>query len=313
MRKLISYAFLAGLMLVAGVVNAQDYAFRVLANKGTNQVKKAGSGGVEALKTGAKLGLGDEIIASEDAYIGLMHNSGKTTEIRGAGTKKVSELEKNISTASTSVTSRYASFIASKMNEDEGSASARTKLAATGAVSREVFGALASFPIPIAAPAQADLLGDIAIVRWTQPEKFGASDSYIVKIKNIFDEVIHTDETNKTSITLDFSQDGLAYDMGLYIVTVYKKGDEEVKSGDLGIKKIPSEDKVELHESYANLKAEISEDSPINKIIYASFYEQNGLVLDALTKYEEAIKMSPDVEDFQELYKNFLITNGLAK
>ena len=60
------------------------------------------------------------------------------------------------------------------------------------------------------------------------------------------------------------------------------------------------------------LKAEVSDDSPLNKLIYASFYEENNLLLDALTKYEEAIELSPEVEDFKTLYDDFLIKNGLS-
>jgi hypothetical protein len=48
-------------------------------------------------------------------------------------------------------------------------------------------------------------------------------------------------------------------------------------------------------------------------LVYASFFEENGLLLDAMTKYEEAIKMSPEVDDFKELYNGFLIKNNLAK
>ena len=308
MRKFISYAFVVAMILSCGSVSAQDYAFRVLANKGTNQVKKAGAGQAEVLKTGAKLNSGDEIIASDDAYIGLMHKSGTTTGIRGAGTKKVSELEKNINTGSSSIASRYASFVMNKMNEEENTNN-RSRLNATGAVSR----ATGSAAINVMAPSQADLLGDLAILRWDAPEGFTEDDSYVVKIENIFNEEIYSEETKKTSVALDFSDEDLAYDMGLYLVKIYKKGDDEIASGEVGIKKVKSGDKVEVQENLANLKSEVSDDSPLNKIIYASFYEENGLILDALTKYEEAIKMSPDIDDFQELYQNFLIKNGLAE
>ncbi len=308
MRKFISYAFIAGMVLVSSVASAQDYAFRVLANKGENQLKKAGSAQAETLKTGAKLNSGDEIIASEGAYIGLMHKTGKTTEIRGAGTKKISDIEKNISTGSSSIASRYASFVMNKMNEEENT-NYRSRLNATGAVSR----ATGSAAINVMAPSQADLLGSSAILRWDAPEGMEEGDLYVVKIENIFNEVIYSEETGKTSVELDFSDESLAYDMGLYLVKIYKKGDEEIASSEIGIKKVKSSDKVEVQESLANLKSEVSEDSPLNKIIYASFYEENGLILDALTKYEEAIKMSPDIEDFQELYQNFLIKNGLAE
>lgn len=308
MRKFISYAFVAGMVLMSSIASAQDYAFRVLANKGENQLKKAGSAQAETLKTGAKLNSGDEIIASEGAYIGLMHKTGKTTEIRGAGTKKIADIEKNISVSSSSIASRYAKFVMNKMNEEE-TTDYRARLAATGAVSR----ATGSAAINVMAPSQADLLGSTAILRWDSPENMEEGDVYVVKIENIFNEEIYSQETDKTSIELDFSDENLAYDMGLYLVKVYKKGDEEISSGEIGIKKVKSSDKVEVQESLANLKSEVSEDSPLNKIIYASFYEENGLILDALTKYEEAIKMSPDIEDFQELYQNFLIKNGLAE
>lgn len=308
MRKFVSYIFSLAILLTGVTVNAQDYTFRVLANKGMNQVKRAGSSAPEALKTGAKLNTNDEIIASEDAYIGLMHSSGKTTEIRGAGIKKVSDLEKNVNVGGTSVASRYAQFVMNKLNEEE-TTDVRSRMNATGAVSR----AVGSAPINVMAPVQADLMGDNAILRWDAPENVSEGDKYLVKVENIFNEEIYSEETDKTSIELDFSNEELAYDMGLYLVKVYKKGDEEIVSNEIGIKKVKAGDKVEIQENLANLRSEVSEDSPLNKIIYASFYEENGLILDALTKYEEAIAMSPEIEDFQELYQNFLLKNGLAQ
>lgn len=308
MRKLVSYTFLFAMLFTSEYAFAQDYTFRVLANKGTNQVKRDGSTAPETLKTGSKLNANDEIIASEDAYIGLMHNSGKTTEIRGAGVKKVSELEKTINTGSTSVASRYAQFVMNKMNEEE-TTDYRARLNATGAVSR----ATGSAAINVMAPSQADLMGDNAILRWEAPEDMPVGGTYLVKVENIFNEEIYSEETDKTSIELNFADEALAYDMGLYLVKVYKKGDDKIVSNEIGIKKVKSGDKVEIQENLASLRSEVSEDSPLNKLIYASFYEENGLILDALTKYEEAIAMSPEVEDFQELYQFFLLKNGLAQ
>ena len=133
MKNFVSIAFMFAMILTASLAFGQSYTFRVLANKGSNQVKRAGTTSTEALKTGATLNSGDELIVSDGAYIGLMHKSGKTTEVRTAGTKKVSDLEKNITVGSTSVASRYARFVASKMNEEENT-NYRSKMAATGAV-----------------------------------------------------------------------------------------------------------------------------------------------------------------------------------
>ncbi|WP_258103753.1 hypothetical protein [Marinoscillum sp. MHG1-6] len=308
MRNFISVSLTIVVLLFATLVNAQGYTFRVLANKGDNKVKKAGSGTAVALKTGATLNANDILISSSDAYIGLMHKTGKTTEIRGSGTKKVSDIEKQVNVASTSVANRYAQFVMNKLNEEENT-NYRARQYATGAVSR----ATGSAAINVLAPEQVEVLEDKTVVRWNAPEGMEEGETYTVKVRNIFDEVIYETETEKTSVELDFTAESMQNDAGLYLVKVYKTSDEEIASGEVGIKKVKENDKVEVQESLAALKQEVSEDSPLNKLIFASFYEENGLILDALTKYEEAIKMSPDVDDFQELYQNFLINNGLAQ
>jgi hypothetical protein len=308
MRNIISHAMVLMLLVAASVANAQGYTFRVLANKGENMVKKAGTAGAVQLKTGATLNSEDLIISTDDSYIGLMHKTGKTTEIRGAGTKRVSDIEKQVQITSTSVSDRYATFVMNKMNESENS-DVRSKMAATGAVKRDIKNANA---INVMAPeAAAEVLGDVTIIRWNKADSMVVGDSYRVEVKNIFDEVIYELTTTKTSVELDFTIDEMKNESGLYLIKVYKSNDEEITSSEVAIKKIKSSDKREVQANLAALKAEVSDDSPLNKLILASFFEENELILDALTKYEEAIRMAPDVEDFQQLYTAFLLKNGL--
>ena len=117
MKKKVSSVLLL-LALSIGVTFGQGFTFKVLANKGQNKVRKS-SGEVIVLKTGALLYEEEELLTSSDAYIGLMHKSGKTYEIRGEGTKKVAELASKVNTKKTSAASRYAQFIAAKMNEGD--------------------------------------------------------------------------------------------------------------------------------------------------------------------------------------------------
>ncbi|MFY0689462.1 MAG: hypothetical protein JXQ90_19990 [Cyclobacteriaceae bacterium] len=303
-----SYSFILALAFVfaATTVFAQGFTFRVLANKGTNQVKKAGAATATPLRTGATLAAGDELIAGNGAYIGLMHKTGKTTEVRTAGTQKVADLEKALLAKNTSVTSKYAAYIASKMNDD-GNKTRAQRMNATGAVSRAVGDAAINVMLPT---ENIDVLGDHAVIRWEAPEGAEEGTIYVVSVQNIFDEVIFEDETDQTLIDLDFTQEALAME-SLYILSVKVKGDEEVSAGPYGIKKVAPGDMTEVEESFQGLQGEISDDSPLNKLVYASFFQDNGLILDALTKYEEAIEMSPEVEDFQALYDDFLIVNGL--
>src|SRR5437868_3052890 len=102
------------LMLVFALITsftfAQDYAFKVLANKGTNEVKTGDAW--QPLKTGASLKKTDEVKLGDNSYVGLVHVSGKPLEVKTAGAHKVSELEKSMS-GGTSVLNKYADFILS--------------------------------------------------------------------------------------------------------------------------------------------------------------------------------------------------------
>jgi hypothetical protein len=286
----------------------QGYTFRVLANKGTNQIKRAGADTPIALKTGISLNTGDELIVAEGSYIGLMHKTGKTLEVKTAGTLTIASLEKKIVAKNTSVSSKYAQYIAAKMSDD-GTRSYASRMKATGAVSR----ATGSNAIDVMLPADGtiNVLGDNAIVRWNAPEDAPDDIVYVVTVMNIFDDVIFEDETQKTMVELNFEE--LPNETGLYIFSVKQKDNEDIASGNFGIKKVTPGDMNEVETNYKGLQEEVGEDTPLNKLIYASFFEENGLLLDALTMYEEAIKMSPGVTDFEDLYQVFLVDNGIAQ
>jgi hypothetical protein len=304
--KIISLISVITLLLLSNTVIGQGYVFRVLANRGVNQVQKA-DGTTQPLKTGAKLNAGESILAGNGAYIGLMHKTGKTIEVRTAGTTQVNDLEKKISAAKTGVANRYAQFVMNKMNQGDGDVNTnyRNNLKATGAVNR----ATNSSSIKVMLPSSIDLLNPNAIIRWSGGDE---GTNYIVSVKNIFDEEIFVTETSDTSVKIDFDADKLANER-LVILSVKSKEDGTVTSSDYGIKRMSKEDAKSINENLAILKAEVSDDSPLNKLIYASFYEENNLILDALTKYEEAVLLSPDVEDFKSIYDDFLIKNGLSK
>jgi len=293
------------LLFLSNTAISQGYVFRVLANRGANQVKTS-AGEMQPLKTGAKLNAGDAIIAGNGAYIGLMHKTGRTIEVRTAGTTQINDLEKKLVTAKSSVTNRYAQFVMNKMNQGEGDVNKnyRKNLKATGAVER----ATNSSSIKVMLPSSIDVLNSNAIIRWTGGEE---GTNYIVSVKNIFDEEIYATETTETSVKINFDDENLANER-LVIFSVRSKDNEDMKSSDYGIKRMSADDAKSINENLEMLKAEVSDDSPLNKLIYASFYEENNLLLDALTKYEEVVELSPDVEDFRTMYEDFLIKNGLS-
>ena len=86
-RVLLGFGFL--LLTIAGF-SQSDYAFKVLANKGSNEYKSEGAW--QAIKTGLSLKVGDELKVSENAYLGLVSSSGKPLELKKADTYKVAAL-----------------------------------------------------------------------------------------------------------------------------------------------------------------------------------------------------------------------------
>ena len=114
-------------MLTAMLSYGQEYAFKVLVNKGKNEIKSGNDW--QLIKTGTSLKSADELKVSENSYIGLIHTSGKPLELKEAGSYKVVDLAAKINGGS-SVLNKYTDFILSANSQK------KNNLTATGAVHR---------------------------------------------------------------------------------------------------------------------------------------------------------------------------------
>ena len=304
--KYLAIIFSIVIGLSVSEVSAQDYLFRVLANKGTNQVKKAGSSAVNQLKTGSKLYSGDQIIASTGAYIGLVYKTGKTIEIKTSGIYKLEDLEGKMNKGTTSLTGRYMNFVMNKINasDEDVNRNYRRNLNATGAVSRAPAFGLSLLMKDAKIPNY--VFGEKAILRWEGGEE---NDTYIVTVKDMFSEVLYEVESNKRKIELDFTSEELKPEQ-FYIVGVRSATSENMKSQEYGIQRLNTSEAIQAN--LKELEQQMTEGSSLNNLIYASFYEDKNLYLDALTEYEAVVNENPDIDDFKVLYEQFLETNGLG-
>ncbi|MDA0196587.1 MAG: hypothetical protein O2887_16160 [Bacteroidetes bacterium] len=128
---------------------------------------------------------------------------------------------------------------------------------------------------------------------------------------NVFDEVLYSAETTDTKISVDFGQEQLKNER-FVIVNVKDKDNDNLKSRDYGIQRMSPDEVKGIEDQLSAIGAEVTEETSLNKIVYASFFEENNLHLDALTKYEEAVSLSPDVEDFQMIYDEYIQANQLG-
>lgn len=297
--KIRSLSMLVVFVLAASVAFGQaGYAFKVVANKGNNEVKSGDSW--QPVKTGAILKLNDELKIADNAYIGLFHSSGKPLELKTAGSYKVSKLESQMGHG-TSVLNKYTDFILSSNAEDK-----KNKLSATGAVHR---GTADAITVMLPSNQYASVYNNVAVVRW-ESEK--AKGPYVVNIVNMFGDNVARIETPDTKVELNLN-DVRFSDLSAILIEVSSKTDAKQVSDQYLVKKLAPSEQEKVKKSLSEIVADVAEPTAINKFVLAGFYEEKGLLIDAIAVYEEAVKLAPDVPFYQEAYNDFLIRQGLKK
>jgi hypothetical protein len=291
------YLVLCGFLLVSILVRAQeDYAFRVLANKGSNEVKSGDAW--QPLKTGAQLKAGDELKISENASVGLVSKFGKPLEVKEAKVHKVADLLSRVGT-SQSVLNKYTDFILSSNSAE----AKKNRLSATGAVHR----GLEDIKVFLPENQFSDVYNSTVIINW-QAAKGGAP--YIVSIKNMFDEELMKIETSETNAQVNLNDPKLANESNM-LVEVKSKADTKSKSEQHLIKKLSSNRYEAVKQDLNKNAADLTEETAFNKYLLAAFYEENKLFIDAITCYEQAIKMDPENPTYKDAYEEFLLRNRM--
>jgi hypothetical protein len=277
-----------------GTISAQEYAFKVLINKGQNEIKAGNNW--QPIKVGATLNSADELKLSQNGYLGLVHVSGKPLEVKEAGQHKVVDLAARIKEG-TSVLNKYTDFILSSAN-NKGN-----KLMATGAVHRGPN----EIKVFLPKPQQAIVFNDKISVAWAKDEK---TEIYIVRLNSMFGDELDRFEVKDTTVLIDLSKPNLINEDNI-LVEVASKTDKERVSESFMLKKLSTADKTRIKNSLANIASQTKEQTALNNLFLASFFEDNKLLIDAATAYQIAIKLAPNVPYFQEAFNDFLTRNGL--
>lgn len=291
---------LSAFLMAYSFVFSQDYAFKVLANKGSNEVKSGDTW--QPLKTGASLKPTDEVKLSENAYLGLVHSTGRPIELKQAGNYKVSVLEEKVG-AGSSVLNKYTDFILSSNSAE----AKKNRLSATGAVHRATD--MSAIHLELPEREHPDVFNNKIIINWNGEDVAGP---YIVTLRNMFDDVLAKIETPETNTEVDISDPKLSSENAI-LVEVCSKADPKLASKQYLIKKIDQEAREKVSASLNEVMTQVQDTTAINKLVLAGFYEENNLYIDAIAEYEEAIKLAPDVPFYQEAYDEFLLRHGMKK
>jgi Tfp pilus assembly protein PilF len=118
-------------------------------------------------------------------------------------------------------------------------------------------------------------------------------------------------ETTETSAVIDLAP-FYVKENGV-LIDVKDKNDPKAHSKPYTINKLSKAEQARIKQLLSEVTDATAEQTALNHYLMAGFYEENKLLVDAISSYEEAIKLAPDVEMFKESYQEFLIRNGIKK
>jgi archaeosine-15-forming tRNA-guanine transglycosylase len=289
---------------------AQDEIFKVLITKGSNKAIVASSTTPQDLIVGKKIYATDKIVVATGGYLGLSHKSGKTIEIKTPGTYEVTKLVAQVNTQNASVSSKYVTYVAGQMsaNNEDLAANRYKHMAVTGSVERT------TDKIKPLAPSKAVVLDELVILKWNATKvNDKLAKTYVVTFLNMYGEELLVKETADTQLVVDLAKLNLKTEKNI-VWSVKVKEAPSVKSDDYSFIYVTDEKKAtELHNQFTALKAELTEQTALNKLILASFCAENKLTMNAMEYYEEAIALEPGVDEFKIVYGQYLAETGLAK
>jgi hypothetical protein len=291
MKKTIVFVFA---FLASFIGFSQDYAFKILAVKGTTQVKSGSSW--QPIKTGLSLQPKDELKIEANSYLALVHKSGSPLQLKEQGTYKVADLASKVGPGN-SVVSKYTDFILSSNTAD----ARKNRMAATGSVTRG-----GEIKIFLPKGKSAVFLNPSVLISWDDSKP----GPYVLVVKDLVDTELARYDVEGNSYVLN-TQEAIFADAAIISLEVQQKSNPSVNSGPFAIKKLPTADEKRISGLLKEIGNTATSEDLLDKFIMAGFYEKNMLIIDANKNYLEVIKLAPDVPEFKEAYKDFLFRNKL--
>jgi hypothetical protein len=276
---------------------AQDYEFKVLVNKGNNEVKTAS--GWQTLKIGASLKSEDQIKTSPNSYVGMMHKSGKPVELKDAGTYKLIDLASKLD-GNNSIMTKYADFILSS-NDDKRS----NRLEATGAVHR----GLTKVKVFTPTAKREVIYGDELILHWSNEQ---AAGPYSIRFNSLFGDELDRLETSENHIIVKLGNAQFQHEDNI-LVSIVPVNEPAKVSEEFTLKRASKADKERIKVLLAEASPLVEEGSALSKLLLARYFEENGLLIDAATNYQQAVLAEPAVDSYKQYYEAFLVRNGLKE
>jgi len=277
----------------------QNYVFYVMANKGSNEFKTKTTDTWKLIRKGVSFQTGDRIKIVDNAYLGLVHNTGKTTALIDPGIFDIEEIESNIGLRKKGIASKYTEFVFNNIEEEKDLFADSEQLVTRGGEDK----------IILQLPSSIEVLGSTITLPW---KPFKSGGPYQVNVKGIFDDILFQEVTEETQYTLDLSREELAGE-NTFIINISLKDNPKVNSREHVIAFVTGDEAIIIGNELAELTVELDQQSSLDQIVLAGFFEEKKFLGNATNNYLQAIALSPGVEDFKDLYQDFLLRHNLNK
>jgi len=285
--------------------------FKVMATKGGSQFAKTASlNDKKNIVTGQKLFTDDNITMPAGAYLALVHKSGKTIELKQAGTFNVNDISAKVAANNVSFNQKYSEYVLNELTKGEKAdikADHQSHMNVTGSVERGGESLKAYLPI------KSDILELKSSISWAPVSDVKGTKTYSIKFSNMFDEVLYSTTTTDTTYNFDLSTMKLGEDKSV-IVEVSLKENPERKCTPRFINIISGTKSIDLKSKEQSVLETIGNDpnSSLNAFLIGSFYDDNNLYIEASSNYQRAIKLEPEVSEYSAAYNDLLIKSGVV-
>jgi len=288
-------------LLCSSLALSKDFVFNVISIKGTVEVQKNNSGKWEVLKIATKIAPSDKIRIASNSTVNLAHSSGKTIQVDAPDEYTTAQLVMQVPSGSGSVGSKLARSVFDDMSKSDNMLSKGNKkkiTSVTGAGERGL-----TFIKVNSAKKVHYLMPDISF-SWFNTE---GMPEYKFFITDINDTPVFSSITKDTNFKIDADSIGITKDV-YYFWYVASSADPTKKSDNISFKVLSEKNVSMINDSLEIIKREINaEESAFQQVVIAKFYENNCLIPNAAQAYEKAITLSPDVDDYRNLYKRFTV------
>ncbi len=291
----ISFVALVTLFFVSYHSLANDDTYKVIIKNGNIKFISEDDKQKE-LFPGNNLSLNDTLIIQKESYLCFANSKGNIIECSKEGKFTVGDLVVKNKSTKNNLISKYAQYLFEAIKEGTSDKD-KFKLG----LEREIFNIDKVCPF---LPRNCKISnGDIKFIWFSKP---GAKE-YIFKLKNNFSEVLKTITTADTSLILTAKELELN-PSECYHWTIMVSGQDLTLSDESYFCLLSEIENDEVMLQVNEIKSTMeSENSTLEDMLLAKFYESKKMFLDAYDCYLRLIRTNSENQEINNLYKDFLI------